>query len=620
MRYWSLVGFAVVLFCATSVTATTYYVDYDQGADTKAGTSKDAAWKHAPGDPQAVANPAKAGDTVRLKGGVIYRGSIVVKWSGEEGKPVTLDGNADGTYGQGRAVLDGSEPVTGWTACKSAADCDGNPNWRHIYQAFVPAGVKPGSANLCEADKLCWLAQDPNQPDPFYSDKAKHFYKVPNKNVTPTSIVDPSRLNQKDEHAWDDAYVFLWARPNVTYKKKITQFIPAENKIVFDKAGQPYDDREELYSLVNSLRLLDRPGEYVVRAKAEADGRFKVFFWPYAEADMKGDAVTVSVRQVGVNAGGTRYVTIQGLQIQKFSGAVQFDRAGIGVSAGHGTQTSNLIVRNNLITHLRHADRGYGGVFLDNARDCLIEGNEITESPLSMGILVGGSSGIVTKNNLIRKAGGQNIWYMGCKNSKIIGNEVRDGQGTHANGISVYSGCDGIDVIGNRVFDSNIPFTFETSRNITVAYNVFDGGGAHWVCVCWSDMDHVKIFNNVFVNAGGGGGLVIRNSKGTDFIVKTNIMTGFAAKPEFDVSNNLYLGKARGQSPLRRGEILELDLNKVFVDAAKRDFRLKPGSPAIDAGAAVGLKEDVVGTKVPQGKAPDIGAYEFTPPPAEGGK
>jgi hypothetical protein len=32
---------------------------------------------------------------------------------------------------------------------------------------------------------------------------------------------------------------------------------------------------------------------------------------------------------------------------------------------------------------------------------------------------------------------------------------------------------------------------------------------------------------------------------------------------------------------------------------------------AIDAGMGVGLKEDLAGTKVPQGKAPDIGAYEF---------
>ena len=41
------------------------------------------------------------------------------------------------------------------------------------------------------------------------------------------------------------------------------------------------------------------------------------------------------------------------------------------------------------------------------------------------------------------------------------------------------------------------------------------------------------------------------------------------------------------------------------------DFRLKAGSRAIDAGRDVGLKADFNGTPIPQGTAPDIGAYEY---------
>ena len=48
-----------------------------------------------------------------------------------------------------------------------------------------------------------------------------------------------------------------------------------------------------------------------------------------------------------------------------------------------------------------------------------------------------------------------------------------------------------------------------------------------------------------------------------------------------------------------------------FVDPAGGDFRLKPGSPGVDAGVDVGITSDLVGTKRPQGKAPDIGAYEL---------
>lgn len=48
-----------------------------------------------------------------------------------------------------------------------------------------------------------------------------------------------------------------------------------------------------------------------------------------------------------------------------------------------------------------------------------------------------------------------------------------------------------------------------------------------------------------------------------------------------------------------------------FVDFAKRNLHLRADSPAIDAGAEAGPAADFDGTQVPQGKAPDIGAYEF---------
>jgi parallel beta helix pectate lyase-like protein/chondroitinase B-like protein len=48
-----------------------------------------------------------------------------------------------------------------------------------------------------------------------------------------------------------------------------------------------------------------------------------------------------------------------------------------------------------------------------------------------------------------------------------------------------------------------------------------------------------------------------------------------------------------------------------FVDPDKGDFRLKPGSPGVDAGINVGITTDLVGTRRPQGKAPDVGAYEL---------
>ena len=55
----------------------------------------------------------------------------------------------------------------------------------------------------------------------------------------------------------------------------------------------------------------------------------------------------------------------------------------------------------------------------------------------------------------------------------------------------------------------------------------------------------------------------------------------------------------------------------VFVNAENGDFREAAGSPTIDAGIADQLGPlDLAGNPRILGAAPDIGAYEFVPPPA----
>ena len=53
--------------------------------------------------------------------------------------------------------------------------------------------------------------------------------------------------------------------------------------------------------------------------------------------------------------------------------------------------------------------------------------------------------------------------------------------------------------------------------------------------------------------------------------------------------------------------------NPMLVNVSGRDFRLQRGSPAIDAGVADpnAPAVDYVGTVRPQGRAFDIGAYEY---------
>ena len=59
------------------------------------------------------------------------------------------------------------------------------------------------------------------------------------------------------------------------------------------------------------------------------------------------------------------------------------------------------------------------------------------------------------------------------------------------------------------------------------------------------------------------------------------------------------------------GETSSINQDPLFLDASNSNYRLQSSSPCIDAGTDVGLTEDFGGNPVPQGSAPDMGAYEY---------
>jgi hypothetical protein len=80
-----------------------------------------------------------------------------------------------------------------------------------------------------------------------------------------------------------------------------------------------------------------------------------------------------------------------------------------------------------------------------------------------------------------------------------------------------------------------------------------------------------------------------------------------------DVRNLLVLG------PLSREAIDRSNLSveaRAFSNAASHDYHLAPRSPAIDVGISLsGITADRDGMPRPAGAAPDVGAYEWMPPP-----
>jgi parallel beta-helix repeat protein len=590
----------------------TYYVDFDGGADSTSGTSPAQAFKHCPGDRAAEKNAQqlalKPGDSVILKGGVIYRGSISIPAGGEAGLPVVFDGNTAGTFGQGRAIVDGSELISGWRRCVSAAECEGNPNWQNIYTAVIPAEVNPVSANLFEDGRMAWVAQDPNLIDPFYMDDLKTFSAVKPQQITVSTITDPARFIQTDAQAWDGTTVLVWGTPNFVYLRQITGYDPATATVTLDPVPGVYTNRDSLYAVANHIRLLDVPGESVISTKTDAEGRRKIYYWPQEPGDINQKKITFSIRESGIDLNGKSHVILQGFIIQKQGG----EKAS-ALSNSTGVKASDVTVRDNEIRWNRSRERS-NAVSLPNLEQARIEGNRVYENVRARGLAFNDNTGLVVSNNTLHKNGGTGIAFFGCRNSQMINNTVTAHNGVHANALTVYAGSADVLVSGNKVFDSNIALTTQASTNITIACNILTGREGY-IFADWDKCDRLNIYNNVIL--GDQGNCAVTVGTGTkNIIFKNNICNGHALNRikngTPDMGNNIYTDVSFVQKSLEPGSRKIPNLSSIFADPEKRDYRLKKDSPAIDAGTAVGISTDITGRAVPQGEAPDIGAYEYS--------
>ena len=97
---------------AHAAVGTTYYVDSGAGDDAGAGTSQGAPWRSLD---KVNATSFAPGDSVLFKGGSTWRGSLTVTSSGAAGAPITV-----GSYGTGRARIDGAAAVTNTVTVRNA--------------------------------------------------------------------------------------------------------------------------------------------------------------------------------------------------------------------------------------------------------------------------------------------------------------------------------------------------------------------------------------------------------------------------------------------------------------------------------------------------------------------
>lgn len=609
-----LATLALFTFTAVAALAETYFIDFASGNDTNPGTSERQAWKHAPGDVQATGRPASValnpGDTLQFKGGVVYRGSIELNAGGEPGSRLTLSGTG---WGDGKAIIDGSDLIAGWRPCRAADDAGGNPNYRNLYYAYVPAERSPflvilhETSNETGEDRQLYLAQAPNPEDFFFFNRRDGLHPVRNENLTLNSVRSPEFFTQTDENHWTGASILIWINPNWTIRKEIKAFSPREHEVILEsplKSNAIYPDgRDQAFAIYNSPHAIDVPGEYAVMPP-NADGMRRVVLWPH-HPDVLDKRISGSVRRVGIAIGAHNHVEICGFEIRKFGSDALREGNGILAYAGSDEPIVDLIIRDNFIHANKHGSKGYGGIYAHNLRDSRIEGNTVSKNPLHAGIFLSSCEDTVIQGNRIQYTGNTALRLYTCERIEILNNVISHIYATHANGLTLYLGCYDVLVANNFIVESTTPITHQSSGNLYFINNVTDGQDRFKNVNEWplpsgkrNRSGEIVYLNNTFVNAGSNVSLSLGRDDNNEYIVMNNILDGMIFSDKNDPVNtvhayNLYVGRSYAQKPQYgwsdgEGEVATSQpLSGIFVAPNALNFRLAPDSPAIGTGTDV---------------------------------
>jgi hypothetical protein len=191
-----------------------------------------------------------------------------------------------------------------------------------------------------------------------------------------------------------------------------------------------------------------------------------------------------------------------------------------------------------------------------------------------------------------------------------VGHCAGAGGTRHCDTIQIDSGgYSNLHVRRSRFYDAPVVFMGNTEAplgNLEFTYNIFSN--VHQV-TNFNDASSVTMDNNVFDRAAD----IICSRCGSPTI-RNNIYTGINEAWDHNhvrglCNNCLFDNDTRNEDTSGTGNIRA---DPRFNNKTNRDFSLRQGSPAINAGLHVGLSRDIAGNPIVN--LPDIGAYERETP------
>jgi hypothetical protein len=445
-----------------------------------------------------------------------------------------------------------------------------------------------------------------------YDAEGKNVLAADSKSVLKNDKV----FSQGDADYYKNAFLALYAKPAFVYYKRITGFDPATHTIGFETltASQVPYDKGGAFSIVNSPRNIDMPGEYALVLEPEKDGSHKLFLWPPDAGGGKPENLSRGQHGLGIGIGGS-FVTVQGFWVRKqgWDGDT-----GIRGAAPRNGRATDVVIKDCKVTNLRGDGVGITTNQIDNL---LVEGCEVSDNAgHCKGIVLRNASNIVARGCLLKRNSSTALDFYTVTNAVVQDNTVVENPGMHANGLTFYVGCKDILVERNTVREGNVALTVQDGDGMIIRNNVLEGGGNSPAIGLWSGkpFNDILITNNVLRFHGESdwaAAIYGGNPEAHGYAILNNVIDGVSGNvlDKADMHHNLFTTYGPVMKKERMGDNKLVEkVDELFVDARKGDYHLKAGSPAIDAGVAVTSVNKVDMDGHLRDARPDIGAYEFS--------
>ncbi|MEO6329384.1 MAG: Ig-like domain-containing protein, partial [Ginsengibacter sp.] len=499
---------SVFILCTITTKATNYYFSAVSGDDSRTATqakSPATPWKTL-SKLNSIFSTLIAGDSVLLKRGETFYGSITAGKSGTVTAPIVI-----GAYGSGsRPVVTSLVSVTNWVA-------KGNGIWESYNSSF---GSAVNIVLLNDVQQQ--LGRYPN------ADAADGGYLYFESHVGTTVLTDNQLTSTIN---WTGAELVLRRRRWFLDRDLITNHSGTNITYVPATTAEPYNNYG--YFIQNDIRTLDKFGEWYYNPSTK---KLSVFFGSNSPSSYDIEATTLSnliytnnfsnivfdnlavkggneynflvesgsnvnIKNCDILFSGRSAVESKGNVNFKIEGCLVSGSNGMGIDLGYGQNAiarNNKIINTSLIAGMGFKGEPNANAIVSNGTNNLIEFNEIRNTGYTPIFFVQGDYTVI-KNNIIDSYcsvlddGGGIYTVDGTagtirKGRKVTGNIISNGIGAPdgtdnrnirpAEGIYMDCGSSAVEITNNTIFNVGKGLYIHNSRSIIANNNTMYNNGS----------------------------------------------------------------------------------------------------------------------------------------------